>query len=181
MSHLGLKQPWLVRHNAQLSPPTVGNIYCGIHQHNSISSWDQLCQDSRVGTAQFQPWNAMPRQYCWHLSGDMASTQREYRYAFDVCDRYLVEYYQLWDTAARWTDSLNNWSSVSWWVPILLAHTSLWQEADLVFLTTYSPCSSCCILSPLQSLQGVPFQVSVHLKWEMCQPEPNRFENIPVL
>ena len=77
------------------------NIVWQIHQHNSISSRDQLCQDSRVETVQFQLRNAMPHPYFCHHPSDMESAQWESRGACWVYGGYLFEYYQLWDMAAR--------------------------------------------------------------------------------
>jgi len=72
---MGLEQSWLFLNNAHPRQPKEGNIVSGITQHNSISSQSQICQDSGVGTAQYQPRNAMPRHYFWHCAGDKESVQ----------------------------------------------------------------------------------------------------------
>jgi len=77
-----IEQSWLALDNPRPRQPKDGNIVAGIHLHNPISSWGQWCQDAWVETAQFQPWNAMPHQYFWHLSGDMGSAREGFRCAF---------------------------------------------------------------------------------------------------
>jgi len=152
------EQSWLVLDNPRPSQPKEDNIVAGIHQHNDISSGDQLCQDSGVGTPRFQPPHAIFRQYFSHLSGNRGLAQQESSRAFQVYGGYLFEYYQLWDTAARHADRLNNWSSESCRMHIWLAQLSLRQEADLAYPTTNCLCSSRCIFSDFPSLWGAPVQ-----------------------
>jgi hypothetical protein len=76
-----LEHSWLVLDNPRPRPSQGDNIVCEIHQHNSISSRDQLCQDSAMGTAWVQSQNAMPCQYFWHFSWDRRSAQRGSRRA----------------------------------------------------------------------------------------------------
>ena len=77
MSYMRLEQAWLVLDNSRPRQPKEDNIVSEIHQHSSISSWDQLCQDSSVETAQLQPWNGMLRQYFWHILGNGRLAQWE--------------------------------------------------------------------------------------------------------
>ena len=153
-----LEQAWLVLDNPWPRPPKEDNIVSGIYQHNSISSRDQLGQDSGVGTARFQLQNAMPCQYFWHLSGDRWSARHESRRAFEVYGGYLFEYYQLWDIEPRHGDHRKNWSSESCWMHKWSAQLSLQQEVHLTYPTTNHQCSSRWIFSHFPSLWGAPVQ-----------------------
>jgi len=151
-----LEQSWLLLDNPRPRPPKEDNIVSGIHQHNSISNRDQLCQDSGVGTAPFPPGNPMHRPYFWHRLEDMESAERESRCAILVYGGYLFEYYQLQETVARHADRLKNWSSESCRMHKWLGRLSLQQEADLAYPTSSRRCCSRCIFGDFPSLRGAP-------------------------
>jgi len=130
-----------------------------MHQHRSIASWDQSCQDSGMGgPAQFQLHDRMPHQYVWHWSGDRGSALQESRCAFVVCSKYHFEYYQQWDTVARHDYHLQNWSNELCWMHICLAQPLVQQDANLAYPTANCPYSCCCIFVDYLSHCCAPVQ-----------------------
>jgi len=88
----------------------------------------------------------------------MELAQHESRRAFLVYGRYLFEYYQLWDTAARHADHPKNLSSESCRMHIWLAQSSLRCAVDFVYPTTNHLCSSRCRFDDPQSQRGALVQ-----------------------
>jgi hypothetical protein len=158
MSCMRLEWSWLVLENPRPRLPKEHNIVSGIHQHNSISSWDQLCQDFWVGTALSQQRNAMLRLYYWHRSGDIESAQCESRRTLQVYSRHLFEYYELWDWAAKHANPLKYWSSESSRIHKWLAHFLLRQATNVVFAISSRWSSSPSIFSDFPSVQNAPVQ-----------------------
>jgi len=82
MSHMRIEQPWFVLDNPGPRPPKQNNIVSGIHGQSAVSTWDQLYQDSGVGTPLFQPWDAIDHQYVSHFYGNRGSAPQQSRRDF---------------------------------------------------------------------------------------------------
>jgi hypothetical protein len=80
--------------------------------------------------------------------------------------RISFDYYRSWDTAERHADRPKSLSSESCPMHTWQAQSSLPQEVDLVYSTTYRPSSSRCRLDNPQSLRGAPVR-----NWRVSEKE----------
>jgi len=164
MSNMRLVQPSVVRDNCLHWLSQEGDIACGIHQHDPISSQDLLCQDSSLGTVQVQKCSAMPHQYFWRRLGEVRLTQLESRQVFLSCGRIL---FHITNRKTQWPDREFTWNIC--WVSLVGYVDEGHNHHSCKNLIPCSPPPIACVhlaeyLVTLQLGKAYLFTIALHLR-----------------